>query len=639
MEPAHLPWPIGRRRATPSLLHDPWAATGSAEPTFGGSAATRIGVVAASVLGSWAPVSVLVEQAGARQRTAAFVITVAALMIAVSVRRCRTSRSRVAAVLGLTVLGVVLSRPLVGATPMLVAAAATTVGSVALFGPTHSRAPVSGAATRAPLALLIVAASGVLWHNTTDLVPFGIAIGLAVVAIGARRSLGARPAAVTARVESAFSRLMAAAGAATVLIVATPLLWIPGAAVAMRQRLRRSTRASSPSWKPVFESALKDRAVSPTPVSAAGARRLRSLAIGVAAFTVVAVAAIAVVAVRAEAPESSALAAEPAQPPVEAAAPGGEDDASRTIRYSELPAGQGLDWADQVQIDKDSLLLPPGPVAGYGLGDSASRYTNVVDGIRVTRAPQPCECELTDVWVAGGSAAFGTGQRDDHTIPSELVDLAEADGLHVRVYNLAVPGYTLWQEYQRVLARLAAGHPPPRLVVFYDGFNDVVVSFAHAAHSGSLATPTINDAFNPFPVVSAAEINAALLPLGGARGMGAETGRRFVSLREIIRRHLEQLGIETAFFFQADALDTPLQREAVVNGESTLGPEQLDLFAAALESAESEVAVGQHNLRGIYESTPTPVFFDLIHTNEVGSRIAAEQIYQQIAPRLRPLVG
>ena len=76
------------------------------------------------------------------------------------------------------------------------------------------------------------------------------------------------------------------------------------------------------------------------------------------------------------------------------------------------------------------------------------------------------------VWFFGGSALFGDGQRDDHTIPSEFARLAEADGIPVEVRNYGRPGVAMWQELQLFEQTVAAGQKPD-LVVFYDGFNDL----------------------------------------------------------------------------------------------------------------------------------------------------------------------
>ena len=132
--------------------------------------------------------------------------------------------------------------------------------------------------------------------------------------------------------------------------------------------------------------------------------------------------------------------------------------------YSSLPAGMGLDWVDQAQEDKNRLILPPDVVGGYGTADYRSDTINIVDGERATVLPAKCDCVPREVWLVGGSAAFGSGQRDDHTIASELVRAAGADGVSLRVRNLGVPGFTLWQEYLLVVDRLLRSGSPPDLL-------------------------------------------------------------------------------------------------------------------------------------------------------------------------------
>ena len=59
---------------------------------------------------------------------------------------------------------------------------------------------------------------------------------------------------------------------------------------------------------------------------------------------------------------------------------------------------------------------------------------HVVDGRRATWRPAVTPgCRPAKVWMFGGSTAFGQGQRDDHTIASELARVAWEDGIAVDV--------------------------------------------------------------------------------------------------------------------------------------------------------------------------------------------------------------
>lgn len=85
------------------------------------------------------------------------------------------------------------------------------------------------------------------------------------------------------------------------------------------------------------------------------------------------------------------------------------------------------------------------------------------------------------VVVVGGSAVFGVGQTDnEHTVPSQIeLELNRRTGLRVEVHNLAVGGYTSFQE-MLALERFVSNHRAD-VVVSISGYND---AFA-AAYEGT----------------------------------------------------------------------------------------------------------------------------------------------------------
>ncbi len=133
----------------------------------------------------------------------------------------------------------------------------------------------------------------------------------------------------------------------------------------------------------------------------------------------------------------------------------------------------GEPWGADV-IEEQTDLLQTGDDR-YGLVnvDRQGRYVNVVDGHRATYEVD--DPDLT-VWLFGGSTAYGLGQRDEHTIASNLVREAEADGHRIEVVNFGVSGYANVQEAQVFEDRLAAGERPD-VAVFLDGVNDLAVAF------------------------------------------------------------------------------------------------------------------------------------------------------------------
>lgn len=81
------------------------------------------------------------------------------------------------------------------------------------------------------------------------------------------------------------------------------------------------------------------------------------------------------------------------------------------------------------------------------------------------------------IFVFGGSTIWGTGARNDHTIPSYLSKQISADSLlpSVEVINYGGWGYVRNQENILLLQEILKGNVPD-IVIFYDGVNDVVSS-------------------------------------------------------------------------------------------------------------------------------------------------------------------
>jgi len=127
------------------------------------------------------------------------------------------------------------------------------------------------------------------------------------------------------------------------------------------------------------------------------------------------------------------------------------------------------------------------PATMGSIRDFEGRYVNVENRVRrshVTAVPG----EPLDVWFFGGSTMFGfDAQRDEHTIPSEVVRLAEAEGRPIRARNYGSPGATNYQETM-IFAQLLAAGERADLAVFYDGTNDAALqmlnSIAHLDIAG-----------------------------------------------------------------------------------------------------------------------------------------------------------
>lgn len=127
----------------------------------------------------------------------------------------------------------------------------------------------------------------------------------------------------------------------------------------------------------------------------------------------------------------------------------------------------------------------PDPFLGWRFPDEATHVSDLVTvdgGIRRT-LPEPSGAGST-VWFFGGSTMYGSGQADDATIASVLAERLAASGITIDAVNFGHPAYAQWQQVQLLEAELSAGtRPRPDVVVFYDGFNDLTLQTQLGVHA------------------------------------------------------------------------------------------------------------------------------------------------------------
>lgn len=137
------------------------------------------------------------------------------------------------------------------------------------------------------------------------------------------------------------------------------------------------------------------------------------------------------------------------------------------------PAMGGVPWAEEYFDELNSLPVTYWPFVLFTHDRYEGRYVNGEGWTRESYvADHPGTDEVPLISFYGGSTMFGIGQRDDHTIPSEIARIAEAEGYPVRVANHGFPGFVSWQEMFLFEHFTAAGERPVR-AVFYDGLNEV----------------------------------------------------------------------------------------------------------------------------------------------------------------------
>ena len=364
--------------------------------------------------------------------------------------------------------------------------------------------------------------------------------------------------------------------------------------------------------------------------------------------------------------------------------------ADDSFEPSAQPAFHDSPWAAEVLAEQSNLPGVRDSFLGYRLGDSASAYTNISDGERLTYRPGGSGRRVS-VWFFGGSALFGDGQRDGHTIPSEFARIAESHGILVDARNFGRPATTMWEELELFQQQVASGVKPD-LVVFYDGFNDLAGQLNQGLTTeptnyfdptagdafGTAATATPRKAVAPDPAsgeVSGIEgvvdaywdqsashkVYDALDELFGggsdapAVRFAAGAKQRDTSAAPVPDESKQ--AAENAIALQAKAAKVASTLAAGMGAQAhffwqpsvftkrLLPEEQAYLKLGNYEPARWDPTVRLArrllqrtpyvDLGGALDSAPEPVLWDFVHTNELGAELAARAIFDHLEPALR----
>lgn len=278
----------------------------------------------------------------------------------------------------------------------------------------------------------------------------------------------------------------------------------------------------------------------------------------------------------------------------------------------------------------------------FSYQDFESTNLNETDGVRAGWTPPACDCRRLRVWWLGGSAAWGAFQRDEHTLPSQIARVAHEQGVTLDITNYALPAWVLGQESARV-GQLTTTEPPPDLVIFYDGGNELTrQDFRNDVGRGDDESPT-----------SAAEQEIAQLLLAGPFGeprpeptvpsdrklpperVATAAMNRYTRDVDLARRITESVGATPVFVWQPLAPDAPAsarRAEAV----TTVLRDRYHRMAPVVERLLPDEVI---DLSDSLDAVDRPVFRDLWHTNEYGARVVAEALVDRLLPDFRRLAA
>ena len=325
-----------------------------------------------------------------------------------------------------------------------------------------------------------------------------------------------------------------------------------------------------------------------------------------------------------------------------------QDAASPPPRFdpAATAAAEGQPWEQAVRSEIDEVFtgIAYDPYLGFSLPNFDGEHVDIDARVRASLESAVASDDPVDIWFFGGSTMFGVDQRGDHTIPSDIVRLAEADGVGVRVRNYGAPAYVNHQEtllFEELLERGEA----PDLVVFYDGFNDLIVNGAGALAGTSRPGEPGASFADDFGALIAEERGVPWeLPTSLAPGTpDGDAERRprdqaLDSAMEIYRRGVERAvaagrrhGVDVLHFWQPDIYSKRLLPDEA----AMLEPLGFDAFLYSgwqqfSERARDALPEGVVDLSTALDDVDEPVMTDYVHTNEVGAQAVAEAMYVEL---------
>jgi lysophospholipase L1-like esterase len=261
-----------------------------------------------------------------------------------------------------------------------------------------------------------------------------------------------------------------------------------------------------------------------------------------------------------------------------------------------------------------------------------------------TALPTPKRPGEWHIAVTGGSAVWGWRVRDANTIPVQLQNILRHGGHpNVSVYNFGIEGATLKAELA-LLERFRETYSIDQ-VLFYTGGNNAIDAYISRVRNRSgpwnseLATFELVKALVRFQAVHSepspqtlhwldTEVLAAALKNNTLR-------REMAAAVDYCRR--------TALHCDFALQPMLLQRKVLSGTDAAMArafrrvyPRFGELTERLYQEALADGPTGHvFDLTAIFDKSAQPVFQDLIHLNEAGNHIAAEQIAPIVAARLR----
>lgn len=248
------------------------------------------------------------------------------------------------------------------------------------------------------------------------------------------------------------------------------------------------------------------------------------------------------------------------------------------------------------------------------------------------------------IFVIGGSTVFGAGSPgDEFTITSELEKLLKEKYDDIEVINAGISSITSFEELYHIKKNII--NYQPDMIIIYDGVNDIfykrttepvileeeseikdyqrylrspVVLYRH------LLLPIINSEINISPSqIPQSEKNDSLIS-NQISSLWEQRMTEFCNLS--IKNNFESIVIiQPALYNEKKPLS---DFEKSIHKKNTYG---VTTFNSLIEKSKNLNNCSLVlDLSDVFENTSDSVYFDQVHTNNLGNKIISERIYREL---------
>jgi len=275
-------------------------------------------------------------------------------------------------------------------------------------------------------------------------------------------------------------------------------------------------------------------------------------------------------------------------------------------------------------------------------------------GIRRTWKPQLTgAARPVRIFLFGGSTVWGAGVRDGGTLASALARNLARRGIEADVTNHGQLGYASTQEVIALLRR-AQQRDLPDVVIFYDGYNDVLTAIQNQAAGLSFGEHNRRDEFNIFKTpwkmfwstwrsLAIARYfrprvrEPAILTAERADSTAQEVADVLVTNYRVVRSLARELGFTAQFFWQPNIFGK-LSVSAYEASQRQLIEFSRPVFRGVEERLARSNAIARGDdfvlLNDLFHESAHPYFIDWVHLSEAGNELVAARIANELCLKL-----